>query len=129
MEAAKYRTIIVDDSKLSLKIIKETIEEMDSIELVGSYNNPLDALEFVENHPVDLAIIDVVMPKMTGIELCKKINLANAGTQVIVISSLNNEQIIIDAISAGASDFVHKPFSKSYLQTCVSKALENYNKF
>lgn len=128
MDAKKYKVIVVDDSKFSTKLIGEIIESDEHLELSSLFNEPEESISYCERNPVDVAIVDVVMPNISGIELAQKINKVSPETQIIMISSLNNERVIIDSIAAGASDFVQKPFSSKYLLTCIHKSIENYNK-
>jgi two-component system chemotaxis response regulator CheY len=68
-----------------------------------------------------VAIIDIVMPEVSGIELAESLNGIFKDLNIIMISSLAQENIIIDAISAGASDFIQKPFDKDILLNSVEK--------
>ena len=73
---------------------------------------------------INLLIIDVVMPETSGIELTKLINKKMSNTHVIMISSLTQEHILLESISAGAKDFLVKPFKSEDLILSVEKMSE-----
>ncbi len=93
--------------------------------IIGEAMNANEAINILKDRKAHLAIIDVVMPDVSGIELANYINDNFQDTAVIMISSLGQESIVIDSISAGASDYIQKPFSKEDLLTSVDKVLEN----
>lgn len=67
------RVIIVDDERLALRQFLMETEEMPGIEVAGAFTNPLEALEFVKEHPVEAAFLDIAMPGMNGITLTEKL--------------------------------------------------------
>lgn len=82
-----------------------------------------EALRMVKEKKPHLVLIDIVMPEVSGIELAEKIttNFQNVG--VIMVSSLQHEQVFIEAIAAGAADFVSKPINSIQLKESVEKFL------
>ncbi|MAX67464.1 MAG: response regulator [Bacteriovoracaceae bacterium] len=127
MEANKtkeYRILIVDDSDFTRSNISAMLDEP-KYNIIGEAMNANEAINILKDRKAHLAIIDVVMPDVSGIELANYINDNFQDTAVIMISSLGQESIVIDSISAGASDYIQKPFSKEDLLTSVDKVLEN----
>lgn len=122
MDAKKFKVIVVDDSKFSIKIISELINKSDRFEVIAEFTRPEEALLFSQSSDLDIAIIDVVMPNMSGIELAKKISNLSPSTKIIMISSLAGENIVIDSISAGAIDYIQKPFTEDKLLTSLINA-------
>lgn len=122
MDQRKFKVIIVDDSKFSIKMVSDVINKSDSFEVIAEFTNPEDALEFNSNSEYDIALIDVVMPNMSGIELAKKISSKSTNVKIIMISSLAGENIIIDSIAAGAIDYIQKPFTEDKLLTSLINA-------
>lgn len=125
MDAAKekYRILIVDDSDFSRTHVANMFDS-DQYNIIGEVGNAKDAINILRDRKAHLAIIDVVMPEVSGIELAEYITENFDDTSIIMISSLGQENIIIDSISAGASDYIQKPFSKDDLMTSVEKVLE-----
>ena len=82
-----------------------------------------DAISNSSIHDAHIFIIDVVMPEVSGIEFLQFLNENKINAKVIMISSLKLENIVLDAITHGASDFIHKPFEKRDLLLSVEKAI------
>lgn len=125
MDAIKQKVIVIDDSRFSIKVISEIINSDEAFSVTGEFDSAQDALDFTSQNEVNIALIDVVMPHMSGIELAKKISSVSTKTKIIMVSSLAGESIIIDSISAGAIDYIQKPFSKDVLLTSLRNAAFN----
>jgi YesN/AraC family two-component response regulator len=91
------------------------------IEVVGEAGNADDGAKIISEKKPDIAIIDIVMPKISGLDLAKSVNNSLPDTGIIIISSLAQEHVIIDSIGAGALDFIQKPFSKEELINSIEK--------
>lgn len=116
------RILVIDDAEYSRKMITQTLENA-GLNVVGEASNALEATEILNHQNANLLIIDVVMPDVSGIELAKYLK-DNFRLYVILISSLNQEHIILEAITAGASDFLHKPFNDEDLINSINKIAE-----
>jgi len=122
-EYYKYTKIfVVDDSELSRINIIKLLEEH-QFNVIGQANNSKECLAQITNE-VNLLIIDVVMPETSGIELTQLLNEKMSNAHVIMISSLTQEHILLESISAGAKDFLVKPFKAEDLIQSVEKVSE-----
>lgn len=119
----KYRILIVDDSDFSRSNIVKMFDSR-NYNIIGEVANAQEAITILRDRKAHLAIIDIVMPEVSGIELAEYITENFDDTNIIMISSLGQENIIIDSISAGASDYLQKPFTKEDLISSVEKVLE-----
>lgn len=115
-----FKVIIVDDSEFSRKNISSHLEGT-NFDVIAQAGTGLEALEILENSTIDIAIIDLVMPELSGIELTKKIFENKKNISVIMISSLNHESVVMESITAGASDFIQKPIAKENLLNSLNK--------
>ena len=111
---------IVDDSDFSRSIIKKMLTE-EGIDVIGEANSAEAALNLIKVRKPDIVITDIVMPEISGIELTEKLIQGFQDISVIVISSLSQEHVVLDAISAGASDFISKPINKQQLLDSLEK--------
>ncbi len=105
------KVFVIDDSLTVRNGFKNILEEMEDIELIGSAENPIDALKiFSEVGLPDLFILDIEMPKMDGLTFLKKIN-EQRPTPVIICSTLVGigSNALIDALRLGASEVIEKP--------------------
>lgn len=115
-----YRVLIVDDSDFSRNSIKQMLDNT-PFQIIGEASNAKDAINTLKDRKAHIAIVDIVMPEVSGIELTEKLNKNFKDLYVIIISSLAQENIIMDSISAGASDFLQKPFNKETLLNSLEK--------
>ncbi len=112
---------VVDDADFSRRTAVEILEK-EGFEVVGQAGNAEDAIGMVTGTKANLFLIDVVMPNISGIELAKKLNqVSNRPITIIMMSSLDLENIIIESISNGAIDFIAKPFDAETLIKSVTK--------
>ncbi len=121
MEASsKLRVLVVDDSDFSRNNIA-TMLEGTRYNVIGEAANASEAINILKDRKAHIAIVDVVMPDVSGIELADQLTDMFNSINIVMISSLAQENIIMDAISAGASDFLQKPFDKEILLSSLGK--------
>lgn len=121
-QIADMKVVIVDDSDFSRSVIQKMLQEA-GIEVVGEANGAEAALAVIKEKKPNIVITDIVMPEISGIELTEKINQNFDDISVIVISSLSQEHIVLEAIGAGASDFIAKPVQKQQLIDSMEKIM------
>lgn len=117
--------IVVDDDKLSRRIIEEFIHKTDSLDLLGSFTNGIEAINYIrQNHDlVNLIFLDIEMPEMTGLEL---LNTLGYQPQVIIISS--KDKYALNAFEYDVTDYLLKPIPYARFYKAVTKALSRYQK-
>ncbi len=86
--------------------------------------NGLEALKILENSEVDVVLSDVIMPGLGGLELLQRIKQQRPDLAVILMTGYSDKELILDALKAGADDFINKPINILQLSTTVSKVLE-----
>ncbi|KRL37589.1 protein-glutamate methylesterase/protein-glutamine glutaminase [Liquorilactobacillus uvarum] len=107
--------LVVDDSAFMRKIIVDLLKDMPGIEVAGTARNGKQALEALSSQKIDLVLMDVEMPVMGGLEALKNIK-ETMNTPVIMLSSLTNKEVTIEALALGANDFVEKPVNLMAIQ-------------
>ena len=109
------KTIIVDDSVVYRSQIKAAVQQIPGVEVVGVFSGGNKALEKMSESAVDLVILDLEMPEMSGLEVLKNMNSLNLNCKVIVFSAATQRgaEVTFEALRAGASDFVAKPSGES----------------
>lgn len=92
---------------------------------VREFGDGLSALADAREHPPDLAVLDIMMPGMSGIEVCRELRRdpATANIPVILLTALAQEADIEAGLAAGADDYIVKPFSPGDLMTHVNATL------
>ena len=118
------KIVIVDDSDFSRSIIRRMLTE-ENMNIVGEANGAEAAIGIIKETNPNIVITDIVMPDVSGIELTEKISQNFEDISVIVVSSLSQEHIVLEAIAAGASDFISKPIQKQQLIDSIEKISVN----
>jgi two-component system, chemotaxis family, chemotaxis protein CheY len=117
---SSLKILIVDDSNFSRTHVSRLCTE-GGFQVVGEAGSAEEALGKVKELSPNVVITDIVMPEISGIELTEKINENFDDVYIIVISSLSQEHILLEAIGAGASDFIPKPIQKDQLMDSLKK--------
>jgi len=119
----KTRVLIADDASFMRQMIREIIEP-EGYEVVGEATNGIEAVEqYQELHP-DLVTMDIVMPKRSGIDAVKAILADSPDARVVMCSALGQETLVMEALQAGAKDFIVKPFKPDNVLTTLAKIVE-----
>ncbi len=124
---ADVKIIIVDDSDFSRSMINKMLTE-DGFQVVGEAATAEAALPMIKEKKPNIVIADIVMPNVSGIELTEKIGRNFPEVAVIIVSSLSQEHVVLDAIGAGASDFIAKPIQKQQLTDSIEKIMAEKSK-
>lgn len=114
------KILIVDDAAFMRMMIKDILTK-NGYEVVGEAANGIQAVELYKAHNPDLVTMDITMPEMDGIEAVKQIKAVNPGAKVIMCSAMGQQSMVMDAIKAGASDFIVKPFQADRVLEAVKK--------
>jgi two-component system alkaline phosphatase synthesis response regulator PhoP len=116
--------LIVDDDQPSLELLQAYLEDVDC-ETVSAQNG-LQALKIIGKQAPDLVLLDIMMPKMSGFEVCKKIknDPKTSDIPVIMVTALNEFGDIEQGINSGTDDFISKPVNKLELLTRVRTMLK-----
>ncbi len=114
----KYRVLIVDDSVVMRRIIRQALECDPDIEVVGVAANGKIALAMAEQRAVDVITLDIEMPEMDGLQTVRELRSRGVGTPVIMFSTLTERGALatLDALAAGADDYVAKPANVGSVQ-------------
>jgi DNA-binding response OmpR family regulator len=117
------KILIVDDEVVNLELA-EALLAQDGYE-VHLAQDGTEALQKVQDARPDIVLMDIVMPKMNGIETCRKIktNPLSYATPVVMVTALNSTEDKVKAIQAGADDFISKPFDRLELSARVKSLL------
>lgn len=101
--------LIVEDEEGIVQFLKQGLEEEGY--KVASATNGKAGLELFQNTKFDLVLLDWMLPKMTGVEVCKAIRVQNTKTPIIFLTAKDTVQETVEGLKAGANDYIKKPFS------------------
>ena len=122
-----YKVLIVDDSKAIREIEKKYLEEL-GFEVLEAGNGK-EALKVLEENPdIKLILLDWHMPVMNGYEFLLKLraNPTWSDIKVMMVTTENQQKSIIDAIMAGANEYLMKPFDKEMLKVKIKYLMETF---
>jgi DNA-binding LytR/AlgR family response regulator len=115
------RCIVVDDDELSRSVIEDLIEETDSLELIKSCEDAMEAFKVIKEEHIDLVFLDIEMPKMDGLEMMRTLSPL---PQVVLVTA--HEKYAVESYEYDITDFLHKPISLARFMKSIDKA---YNRF
>ena len=122
------KVLIVDDAMFMRNMIAEIFNGKkfgdEEFEVVAEAENGLEAVEKYKEHKPDIVTMDIVMPEMTGIEALKEIMNMDSGANVIMCSALGQDSLVMEALDAGAKDFIVKPFQPEKVLDVVMRILD-----
>jgi len=116
------RILLVEDEEQLNKIIKMNLE-LEGYEVIA-VDNGRKALQLVENQHFDLLILDVMLPEVSGFQICEQVRLRNKKVGIIIISAKDTSQDRIQGLKLGADDYLTKPFNLEELFLRVQNLLK-----
>ncbi|MCH7472662.1 response regulator [bacterium] len=116
------RVLIVDDAAFMRMMIKDILEK-NGMEVAGEAENGTVAVEKFRELKPDLVTMDITMPEKDGITALKEILEVDKNAKVVMCSAMGQQAMVIEAIQAGAKDFIVKPFKPERVVDAISKTL------
>nr|WP_315221951.1 LytTR family DNA-binding domain-containing protein [uncultured Flavobacterium sp.] len=118
----KIKCLLVDDEPLAIKVIQNYLANFVDFEVVGTFYNPLEALDFINTTPVDVVFLDINMPMMTGFEL---ISLIESKTKVVITTAFR--EFAAESYDLDVLDYLVKPIPLPRFIKCIHKITTEYN--
>jgi two-component system LytT family response regulator len=119
MDSTPQRTLIVDDEPFAILALKELLEDIPDVQVVGTCSNAVEALDSIAALKPDLLLLDINMPVISGLEL---LNLIDPELNLKVIFITAHDEYALQAFDANAIDYLMKPVELSRLQRSIDKA-------
>ncbi|MCL6447164.1 MAG: response regulator [Armatimonadetes bacterium] len=116
------KVLIVDDAAFMRMMIKNIITKH-GYEVAGEAENGKQAVALYSELKPDLVTMDITMPEMDGIESVKAIRSLDQNANIIMISAMGQQAMVMDAIQAGAKDFIVKPFQQERVLQAIERVL------
>jgi two-component system chemotaxis response regulator CheY len=116
------RILIADDLSFIRMLQKEVLTE-GGYQIVGEAANGREAVEKYRELAPDVVLLDITMPEMNGLAAMQQILAMDAGARVLICSAIGQQSMILEAIKAGARDFIVKPFKPERLAAAIARAL------
>ncbi len=116
------RVLLVDDTTFMRRMLREILSQ-GGYEVAAEARNGLEAVEQYRQAKPDLVVMDITMPEMDGIAAVREILRQDGAARIIMCSALGQDEPIVEALEAGARDFVLKPFLPEKVLEAVRKVL------
>ena len=122
--AHMYSVIIVEDDTMVTAINLKYTQMNPKLKVVGQFTNGKDALEFLETHDADLAIVDLYMPVMNGVDFMQELRNRKHPIDIIVVTAANDAEHIRQLLSLGVIEYLIKPYEYDRFNQALSTFLE-----
>ncbi len=106
--AAPTRILLADDHALVRRGVRLILESEPDLTVVAEAGDGAEAVSLARTHEVDLAVLDVAMPRMTGLQAAREISRRSPSPRILLLSMYDNDQYFFEALKAGASGYVLK---------------------
>lgn len=117
------RILVVDDAKF-MRMTLSNILKKAGYEVVGEGENGKDAIRLYRELKPDLVTLDITMPEMSGLDAVREIRKEFPDAKVMMCSAMGQQKMVVEAIEAGAKDFIVKPFDESRVLDAIRRILE-----
>lgn len=121
--------VIADDASFIRMLLKNMLGEEPDFKVLGEAGNGLEAIELAKKYKPDIMTIDITMPELDGLEAIPSILEVSPTTKIIVISAINQQEIILKALRRGAKDFITKPFDKNRVFSTIRNVIKEQAKY
>ena len=116
------RIVVVDDAAFMRMMLKDILTK-NGFEVVGEAENGLKAIDVYKELTPDLMLMDITMPELDGIGAVRQIKAIDANAKIVMCSAMGQQAMVLEAIQAGARDFIVKPFQAERIIEAVNKVL------
>lgn len=116
------RVLVVDDAKFMRHMLRNILTGI-GCEVVGEAGDGSEACEKYEQLTPDIVTMDIVMPKLGGLDALKQIKNKNPNAKVVMISAIDQREPLMEALKLGAVDYVVKPFEKERVEEALKRVM------
>ncbi len=116
------RVMIVDDAKFMRLVLRRILTQA-GYKVVGEAKDGIEAIEMYAEKRPDCVTLDIVMPRLNGIETVKRIMEFDPQARIIMVTALGQESFVLEAIKNGAREFIIKPFKNQEIVKAVMKTV------
>jgi len=117
------RILIVDDAKFMRMTLSNILTKANHV-IIGEAENGREAVEFYREHKPEIVTMDITMPEMSGLQAVKEIKKEFPEAKIIMCSAMGQQKMVVEAIEAGAKDFIVKPFDELRVTDAIKRVLQ-----
>ncbi|WP_268903754.1 response regulator [Heyndrickxia oleronia] len=116
------KILVVDDAKFMRVTLTNMLKKANHI-VIGEAENGREAVELYRKLKPEIVTMDITMPEMTGLDAVKEIKKEFPDAKIVICSSMGQQKMVMDAIEAGAKDYIVKPFNENRVNEAIDKVL------
>lgn len=124
MQTDKLAIAIVDDHPIVIEGLKMLLQNENDLEVIGGFCNGKEILAYIRLNKVDLILLDITLPDINGMDLCRMIKKESIATMILILSNHTERSIIMQTIQNGASGYLLKNSSVDELRNCITEAIK-----
>lgn len=118
------KILVTDDAAFMRMQLRDILTKLGH-EVIGEAENGKIAVKQYQNLQPEIVTMDITMPEMNGIDAVKEIKKLHTEAKVIMCSAMGQQGMVVDAIKAGAKDFIVKPFNMERIKEAIEKVIES----
>jgi len=119
-----FNIVIAEDHTILREGLKALLSSQSDLKVIDEAGDGLEAIRSVQNHSPDMILLDLSMPKMTGLDAIKEIKRVNPGTKIIILTVHSTEEYILATLQAGADGYVLQDAHSAELLTAIRHVLD-----
>jgi DNA-binding NarL/FixJ family response regulator len=120
----KLLTVIVDDHPIVIEGLKQLLQHDPNIQVIAEFGHGESICSYIKSNRVDLILLDITLPDVNGMDLCKMIKNESSSTIILIVSNHTERSIIMQTIQNGASGYLLKNSSIDELRDCIAEAIK-----
>lgn len=117
------KRVLITDDALFMRTTLKNIVSQNGYEVVGEASNGREAVDMYGKLKPDVVLMDITMPEMDGLTALKTIRSSDPGANIVMCTAMGQKELVIEAVQAGAKDFIVKPFQPERVLQSLEKAL------
>ncbi|MFF9409146.1 response regulator [Streptomyces anandii] len=123
--SGRIRILLADDHALVRRGVRLILDQEPDLEVVAEAGDGAEAIEMARVHDIDLAVLDIAMPRMTGLQATRELAATNPQLRILMLTMHDNEQYFFQALKAGASGYVLKSVADRDLVAACRAAMRD----
>ncbi|AJE44054.1 MULTISPECIES: response regulator [Streptomyces] len=124
-DPSKIRILLADDHALVRRGVRLILDREPDLEVVAEAGDGAEAIELARTHDIDLAVLDITMPRLTGLQATRELVALKPGLHILMLTMHDNEQYFFQALKAGASGYVLKSVADRDLVAACRAAMRD----
>lgn len=123
----QLKCLIAEDAQFMREIYRYALANHPTVEVIAEASDGEEAIKLLSELKPDVILLDLVLPVKSGLDVLKEISLVSPKTKIVVVSSIEDEQIVAKAKALGALIYIKKPFTKADLLKAFDEAGKTYS--